>query len=199
MTIEARVLTPNRLTARLKEQGPLVFSFVSLGLVGCMVVPDQVARSGGSPEVTQMEEASTRPVEGASSAALAASRGSQPPFGATHPSAPQLAEEPVAIIELAPMAESLSADMTGRLREVAEAAKADERITLWLEGFVPDGGSPALNIGLAEQSLMLVRKQLIAMRVPVGRIHVIPFGEHHNHSRSPTNHWVEIYVRIRDR
>ena len=147
----------------------------------------------------RVQGASTHPIAGGSSAELAASRASQSSFGAADTGMPSLAEEPVAVIELPPMADSLSPEMTARLHEVAEAAKADERVALWLEGFVPDGGSPALNIGLAEQSLMVVRKQLIALRVPVGRIQLIPFGEHHNRARSPTNHWVEIYVRVRDR
>ncbi len=199
MTIKARVLTHTRVTARAKRQCPLLPAFVLLGLVGCTVVPDQGLQSGNSAEGMRVQGASTHPIAGGSSAELAASRASQSSFGAADTGMPSLAEEPVAVIELPPIADSLSLEMTARLREVAEAAKADERVTLSLEGFVPDGGSPQLNIGLAEQSLMVVRKQLIAMRVPVGRIQIIPFGEHHNRARSPTNHWVEIYVRVRDR
>lgn len=199
MTIKERLLTPAWLTARAKGQGLVLPAFVVLGLVGCTVVRDQGLQSRNSAEGMRVQTASTHPIAGGSSAALAASRASQSSFGAADTGMRSLAEEPVAVIELPPMVDSLSPEMTARLREVAEAAKADERVTLSLEGFVPDGGSPQLNIGLAEQSLMVVRKQLIAMRVPVGRIQIIPFGEHHNRARSPTNHWVEIYVRVRDR
>lgn len=199
MTIKARLRTHTRVTARAKRQGLLLPAFVLLGLVGCTVVPDQGLQSGNSAEGMRVQGASPHPIAGGSSAALAASRASQSSLGAADARTPSLAEEPVAVIELPPMADSLSPEMTARLHEVAEATKADERVTLWLEGFVPDGGSPALNIGLAEQSLMVVRKQLISMRVPVGRIQLIPFGEHHNRARSATNHWVETYVRVRDR
>lgn len=199
MTIKARVLTSTGLTASAKRQGLRLLALVSLGLVGCTAVPGQGLSSGDSAEVMRAEDASPHPIAGASSTALAVSRASQSPFRETNAGTPAIAEEPVAVIELQPTADSLSPEMTARLREVAEAAKTDERVTLWLEGFVPDGGSPALNVGLAEQSLMVVRKELIAMRVPAGRIQIIPFGEHHNRARSPTNHWVEIYVRVRDR
>lgn len=198
MTVERHALAVSKGSGASVGRRPILLGCVLLGLGGCAFAPEQGMHAGDDAEAIRTEAASVGPKTRAPSAAMAASR-RDASSSETKTETASAAEEPIAVIELPPMTETLSPEMETRLREVAEAAKADERITLLLEGFVPDGGSPALNVGLAEQSLAVVRKRLLAMRVPVSRIQIIPFGEHHNRARSHRNHWVEIYYRIRDR
>lgn len=199
MTPRGYALAAGRRSGNSRGRCPLLFGCLSLLLVGCATPREQGAQSTDRGEIMQADTEFAPSIAGAPSTVLAASDRDVSPSGKTKPEAPSPAEEPVAVIELHPMADALPPEMEARLREVAEAAKADERLSLWLEGFVPDGGSPALNMGLAERSLAVVRQRLIAMRVPANRIQIIPFGEHHNRARSPINHWVEIFYRIHDR
>lgn len=104
------------------------------------------------------------------------------------------AEPPAAVIKVEPGSVALSAEMRRRLAVVARLARDDERTLLRLEGYVPDGGSPAWNIGAAERSLRLVREQLESLRVPARRIQVAAFGEEHDEQRDDRRHWIEIYV-----
>lgn len=106
---------------------------------------------------------------------------------------PQL-PQPDAVIKIDPGSSALSPEMRTRLAAIARLAREDERSTLRLEGYVPDGGSPAWNIGAAERSLRLVREQLEALRVPARRIQIAAFGEEHELQRDERRHWVEIYL-----
>lgn len=198
MKLERRALAVSKASGASVWRCPILLGCVLLGLGGCAVAPEPGMRSGEDAEAIRTEAASVGPQNRVPSASMAASRWDAS-SSETKTDTTSAAEEPIVVIELPPMTATLSPEMEMRLREVAEAAKADERITLLLEGFVPDGGSPALNVGLAEQSLVVVRKWLLANRVPVSRIQIIPFGEHHNRARSHSNHWVEIYYRIRER
>lgn len=176
----------------------LVAAFLILNLGACAFSPKQMVSSSQSIEVMRTGAVPADSSANARGWATAA-QVEDVPSDSKVPSPAPPTEEPILVIELPPATDALAPEMEVRLREVAETVKADERISLLLEGFVPDGGSPALNINLAEQSLALVRRRLIAMRVPASRIQTIPFGEHHNRGYSPSNHWVEIYYRIRDR
>ncbi len=165
---------------------PLLAALVLFGLGGCALTPDTPPSRGGNLRVSAEH-----------AAADATATPSRARRGDAASGASSAAAEPVAVIELTPTASELSAEMDARLRTVAEAAKADERIALRLEGYVPDGGSPVLNIGLAEQSLAVVRRQLIRMGVAANRIQIVPLGEHHEFARSADQHWVEIHFRAR--
>lgn len=113
----------------------------------------------------------------------------------------KLAEAPVqgrlppdAVIKFQPDNQQLSRDAEARLQAIAQQVKADEKLILRLEGFVPEGGSPALNLGLAEKSLLAVKARLVELRIPARRILMAPFGEEHRMKRDTLQHWVEIYL-----
>ncbi|MDR1995731.1 OmpA family protein [Azonexus sp.] len=105
-------------------------------------------------------------------------------------------DEPVpdAVIKVEPGSATLTPEMRARLAEIARLAKEDERSQLRLEGYVPDGGSPAWNIGAAEKSLQLVREYLESLRVPARRIQLAAFGGEHERQRDDHRHWVEVYL-----
>jgi outer membrane protein OmpA-like peptidoglycan-associated protein len=111
-------------------------------------------------------------------------------------SAPPLPDRPLpdAVIKFNPGSDQLSRDMEARLAGVAQQAREDERTMLRLEGYVPDGGSPALNLGIAEQSLQLIKKRLVDLNISPRRILLVPFGEEHRTERDIHRHWVEIYL-----
>lgn len=100
---------------------------------------------------------------------------------------------PDVIINLNPVSDVFPGDVNVRLQAVAEKLKSDERLSIRLEGYAPDGGSPAWNIGAAEKSVRLVKKRLEAMRVPPRRIQIASYGEEHEVERDKSWHWVEIY------
>ncbi len=101
---------------------------------------------------------------------------------------------PDAVIKIEPGSATLTPEMRARLGEIARLAREDERSQLRLEGYVPDGGSPAWNIGAAEKSLQLVREYLESLRVPARRIQFAAFGEEHDLQRDDRRHWVEVYL-----
>lgn len=121
-----------------------------------------------------------------------------PPAPAAAPSAPVAAvatgPQPDAVIKLSPGSERLAPDMELRLARIAEAARRDERLMLRLASYVPDGGSPSVNLLRAEQSLQLVRKRLVDMAVNPRRIVMAPFGGEYTTARDERRHWVEIYL-----
>lgn len=77
---------------------------------------------------------------------------------------------PDAVIKLDPGSGRLTREMEMRLAAVAAKAREDERIMLRLESYVPDGGSPSLNLVRAEQSLQQVRKRLVDLDINPRRI-----------------------------
>lgn len=102
--------------------------------------------------------------------------------------------EPDAVIKIDPGSGGFSAEMEGRLAKIANEAKRDERILLRLESHVPDRGSPALNIGLAEKVLQKVKERLQELGVLSRRILLASFGGEHEKERDSRRHWVEIYL-----
>lgn len=102
--------------------------------------------------------------------------------------------QPDAVIKFSPDNQVISREAESRLQAIAQQARSDEKLILRLEGFVPEGGSPALNLGLAEKSLQAVRARLLELRVPARRILLAPFGEEHRLKRDALQHWVEIYL-----
>lgn len=102
--------------------------------------------------------------------------------------------EPDAVIKLDPGSDRLSMEMESRLLKVAAEATQDQRIILRLESHVPDIGSPALNIGIAEKALQTVKGRLQALGVLPRRILLASFGGEHDLERDSRRHWVEIYL-----
>lgn len=101
---------------------------------------------------------------------------------------------PDAVIKLSPGSERLAPEMEARLSAIAEQARRDERIMLRLESYVPEGGSPSLNLVRAEQTLQLVKKRLLDLDVNPRRIVLAPFGAEYDTERDERRHWVEIYL-----
>ncbi|MCL2523542.1 MAG: OmpA family protein [Betaproteobacteria bacterium] len=110
------------------------------------------------------------------------------------PDAPSERPVPDAVIEIEPGSTKLAPKMRTRLTEIARLLKEDERSQLRLEGYVPVGGSPAWNLGVAEKSLRLVRDYLESLRVPAYRIQLAVFGGEHEQRRDNHRHWVEVYL-----
>ncbi|MFH1872364.1 MAG: hypothetical protein ABIK82_01955 [Pseudomonadota bacterium] len=102
--------------------------------------------------------------------------------------------EPDAVIKIDPGSGGFTVEMEGRLAKIANEAKRDERILLRLESHVPDRGSPALNIGLAEKVLQRVKERLQELGVLSRRILLASFGGEHEKERDSRRHWVEIYL-----
>lgn len=102
--------------------------------------------------------------------------------------------EPDVVIKLAPGTDVFSGEMEARLATVAEQARTDDRIIIRLESYVPDGGSPALNIGIADRVLHKVKERLQALGVPPRRILLASFGAEHRKERDPHRHWVDVYI-----
>ena len=101
---------------------------------------------------------------------------------------------PDAFIKLKPGSDHLTGAMEARLARIAQQARENEQLMLRLESYVPDGGSHALNLGLAEQALQVIRKRLVELSVSPRRIFLAPFGEEHREERDRRMHWVEIYL-----
>lgn len=122
------------------------------------------------------------------------------PTGKTRPSASSVEEDgnhgvrPDSIITIDPKNGRLSEEMTRRLRQIADQVRQEDRIIVRLESYVPDGGSPALNLGRAYQTLQIVRDRLQGMGIPQRRIQLASFGEEYDEERDPHKHWVEIYL-----
>lgn len=123
-------------------------------------------------------------------AATAATAATVSPIAAPPPEAPQ----PDAVIKVNPGSAALTDEMEARLATIAHQANADARLMLRLESYVPDGGSPSLNLGRAEQTLQVVRKRLMDLKVSPRRIVLAPFGGEFTTARDVRRHWVEIYL-----
>ena len=114
---------------------------------------------------------------------------------APKPAAPPLDHPaPDAVIKLNPGSDRLSREMEARLAAIAQQVRDNEQLMLRLESYVPDGGSHALNLGIAEQSLQVIKKRLVELSVSPRRIFLAPFGEEHRMERDTRMHWVEIYL-----
>ena len=85
-------------------------------------------------------------------------------------------------------------EMDGRLTKIAAEFNRDDRILIRLEGYVPGGGSSALDIGIADRVLHKVKERLQALGVSPRRMLLASFGGEHSMERDPKRHWVEIYL-----
>lgn len=175
----------------------VLIAAVTLWFAGCAATPPQPdnpqprlnapsagAASGVRPRAEK--EAATPP---GGEAAL-----KLPPLTAAPVLALPPAPEPDAVIKLDPVSGNLSPGMDSRLEQVADAAKADERIIVRLESFVHQGGSTAFSIGIADKLLHKVRDRLQALGVASRRILLANFGAEYGRARDPYRHWIDIYL-----
>ena len=167
---------------------------VLAGLNGCATPASSpsntsMAASKSTPQ-DSIRQATVRqpPVQSPSARAAPAAL----PLQAAEPD--EIAAAPDAVIKLDPKTGKLSSAMETRLLKVADEARQDNRIILRLEAYVPDGGSSALSIGVADKALRIVRDRLLALGISARQIVHASFGQEHDKERDLHRHWVEIYV-----
>lgn len=163
-----------------------------LAATGCATSPP----FGMAGPVANPEPAAPLAARTPAPSAAAQEKSAAPAVNGRAPGAAAIPEGPPpdAVIKLSPGSERLGREMEARLVEIAERARKDERIMLRLESYVPDGGSPSLNLVRAEQSLQLIKKRLVDLDVSPRRILLAPFGEEYATERDERRHWVEIYL-----
>jgi hypothetical protein len=159
-----------------------------LATSGCLTT-SPVGLGSQSP-AAEPAAARTRPADAAATAPQPAPAAKDRAPAAVAPAGPQ----PDAIIKLNPGSDRLTGEMEARLAAIAARAREDARVMLRLESYVPDGGSPSLNLLRAEQSLQLIKKRLVDLEVSPRRIVLAPFGEEYATARDERRHWVEIYL-----
>jgi outer membrane protein OmpA-like peptidoglycan-associated protein len=170
---------------------PNIFISAACVLAACGCAgPLPFGSAARSPESEQVV------VPGPASPAVAPQAKVAPPEPVRKPAepAPDGHPAPDAVIKLNPGSDRLSGEMEARLARIAQQARENEQLMLRLESYVPDGGSHALNLGLAEQALQVIRKRLVELSVSPRRIFLAPFGEEHREERDRRMHWVEIYL-----
>lgn len=102
--------------------------------------------------------------------------------------------EPDAIIRFNGNDYALSRDMEAVITRIARQAQGSDQSMIRLEGYMPEGGSSALNLSLVDRPLQVVRAKLIELRVQARRIVLAPFGGEHRVQRDKRRGWVEIYL-----
>ena len=147
----------------------------------------------GSAERQQGGEAVAAPARTPPVAATLAKRAAPAPARRPVETTTDNHPAPDAVIKLNPGSDALSSEMEVRLNLVAQQVRDNEQLMLRLESYVPDGGSPALNLGIAEHALQVIKKRLVELSVSPRRIFLAPFGEEHRTERDRRMHWVEIY------
>lgn len=105
-----------------------------------------------------------------------------------------LPREPDAIIRFNGNDYALSRDMEAVITRIARQAQGSDQSMIRLEGYMPEGGSSALNLSLVDRPLQVVRAKLIELRVQARRIVLAPFGGEHRVQRDKRRGWVEIYL-----
>lgn len=101
---------------------------------------------------------------------------------------------PDAIIKIDPGSMRLTVEMESRLQRIADEAKQDDRSIIRLESYVPAGGSPALDLGIADKTAQIVKERLQAMGIPSRRMSLASFGAEHDEALDSHRHWVEVYL-----
>mgnify|MGYP001162003519 CR=1 FL=1 len=171
------------------KQTVLIAAACTLAAYGCAgpLSFDSVGRSPDTKQVVAPPRASP---------AVAPQAKVAPPETASKPAEPppEVHPAPDAVIKLNPGSDALSSEMEARLNLIAQQVRDNEQLMLRLESYVPDGGSHALNLGIAEQSLQVIKKRLVELSVSPRRIFLAPFGEEHREERDRRMHWVEIYL-----
>lgn len=104
------------------------------------------------------------------------------------------ASAPDAVVKIDPGTGKLTPEMEGRLHGIVDEAKQNDRTIIRLECYVPEGGSPSMNLGVADRTLQIVKDRLQELGVPSRRILLASFGSEYDEERDPHRHWVEIYL-----
>lgn len=102
--------------------------------------------------------------------------------------------EPDAVVTLDPKSGALTPSMEAQLAVIADELAKDDRLLVRLESYVPSGGSPALDVGIADKSLRKVREHLVAQGISPRRMLLGSFGGEHGIERDSRHHWVELYL-----
>lgn len=110
------------------------------------------------------------------------------------PTPDRLNPEPDAVVTLDPKTGALTPAMDARLASIADELTRNERLLVRLESYVPSGGSPALEIGIADRTLRKVREHLVSQGVSPRRMLFGSFGGEHGKERDSLRHWVELYL-----
>jgi outer membrane protein OmpA-like peptidoglycan-associated protein len=101
---------------------------------------------------------------------------------------------PDAIIKIDPSSMRLTPEMESRLQRIADEAKQDDRSIIRLESYVPAGGSPAFDLGIADKTAQIVKERLQMMGISSRRMSLASFGAEHDEALDSHRHWVEVYV-----
>jgi len=173
----------------MKLAAPLLLACL-LATAGCVTTSPAGPAGTSAVDAPQAAPAARKAAPAEAPVAPAAAGAASAARAAAGPPGPP----PDAVIKLNPGSDRLTQEMETRLAAIAAKAREDERIMLRLESYVPDGGSPSLNLVRAEQSLQLVRKRLVDMDVNPRRIFLSPFGAEYATERDERRHWVEIYL-----
>lgn len=161
----------------------IVVSVVAIGVQGC---------SGPQPAAPSQTSQVASPVS--ANPAAEAGRPAENESARDGADMPDKGVKPDAIIKLRAGSSSLSPEMRLRLQRVADSIAGDDRASIRLVGYVPEGGSSAWNIGEAERSLRVVKQYLEKLRVPSRRIHTASFGDEHKSVARRNQDWVEVYI-----
>lgn len=89
---------------------------------------------------------------------------------------------------------SLSKDAEMRLFNIARQMREDGRILLRLEGYIPETGSSALNLGVAERALQQIKSRLVDLRISPRRILMSPLGEQRHIASEFESGWVKLHL-----
>jgi outer membrane protein OmpA-like peptidoglycan-associated protein len=102
--------------------------------------------------------------------------------------------EPDAVVVLDPKSGALAPAMDAQLAIIADELTKNDRLLVRLESYVPSGGSPALEIGIADKALRKVREHLVSQGVSPRRMLFSSFGGESSKERHSRRHWVELYL-----
>lgn len=102
--------------------------------------------------------------------------------------------EPDAVVTLDPRSGTLTPAMDAQLAIIADELIKNDQLLVRLESYVPSGGSPALEIGIADKSLRKVREHLVSQGVSPRRMLFGNFGGEYSKERDSRRHWVELYL-----
>lgn len=174
-----------------------ILATILAGLVclgGCSTPSGGPANSDSNPD---RRESAAYPRSGA--AVPGTAQRDRPPKSLAARTGSPLAQGPRAVapdgvITLNPEAGSFTPAMEAKLAAIAGELAKDERMLIRLEAYVLSGGSPALDIGLADKALYKVKDRLQSLGVSGRRISSRSFGGEHGKEPDANGPWVEIYL-----
>ncbi|MDD5175302.1 MAG: hypothetical protein PHQ05_02610 [Sterolibacterium sp.] len=175
---------------------PLVMTSVIIlvGVSGC-ATPARSPSNTGTETSPSAAYDSIRQVQNRERQADSASSSGVLSYPQLQPAEPdETSAAPYAVIKFDPKIGRLTSEMESKLLKVAEEVKNDDRIILRLESYVPNSGSPALSIGVANKALQLVRNRLLELGIPIRRIVQASFGQEYDGEHDLHRPWVEIYL-----